>query len=81
MIFGTGNINEFKQKTLQWASSFDAVCYLDSNNFTDRYSKFDTLIAVGAKAELVAEAGNAFDKLEAFRQKHPGWITGFLVMT
>src|SRR5260221_3720314 len=67
----------FKRKALQWASSFDVCCYLDSNNFADPYSKFDALIAIGAKDELIAEAGNAFDKLEVFRKKYSGWITGF----
>jgi para-aminobenzoate synthetase component 1 len=67
----------FKTKALQWASSFDVCCYLDSNNFADPYSKFDALIAIGAKDELIAQAGNAFDKLEGFRKKHPGWFTGF----
>jgi para-aminobenzoate synthetase component 1 len=67
----------FKQKALQWASAFNAVCYLDSNGFKDAYSKFDTLIAVGAKDEITAYSGNAFEKLASFREKHPGWITGF----
>ncbi len=67
----------FKSKTLQWASSFDTFCYLDSNAFTDPYSKFDALIAIGAKDEIVTRAGNAFDKLEKFRRKYPGWIAGF----
>jgi para-aminobenzoate synthetase component 1 len=67
----------FKRKALQWASFFDVCCYLDSNNFADPYSKFDALIAIGAKDELVAEAGNAFAKLQMFRKKHPRWLTGF----
>jgi len=67
----------FKQKALQWAITFDAVCYLDSNNFPDPYSKFDTLIAVGAKDELIANTGNAFNQLEQFRQTNQGWVTGF----
>jgi len=67
----------FKQKALQWASTFDAVCYLDSNNFPDRYSKFDALIAIGAKSSLIANAGNAFEQLADFRTENPGWITGF----
>jgi len=67
----------FKQKALQWASTFDAVCYLDSNGFNDSYSKFDTLIAAGIKDEITAYAGNAFDTLTTFREQHTGWITGF----
>jgi len=71
------DIHLFKQKALQWASTFDAVCYLDSNVFKDPHSKFDALIAVGAKAELTANSGNAFKQLELFRQQNPGWMTGF----
>jgi para-aminobenzoate synthetase component 1 len=67
----------FKQKALAWAANFDTLCYLDSNSFNDPYSKFDTLIAIGAKAELKANAGDAFDQLSAFKDNNPGWITGF----
>jgi para-aminobenzoate synthetase component 1 len=68
----------FKQKALQWASTFDAVCYLDSNNFPDKYSKFDVLIAIGAKSSLSTKVGNAFEQLAKFRSENPNWITGFL---
>jgi len=67
----------FKRKALQWASTFDAFCCLDSNGFTDPYSNFDTLIAAGVKDELTAGAGTAFDQLEKFREKYPGWMPGF----
>jgi para-aminobenzoate synthetase component 1 len=72
------DVQEFKRKALAWANTFDAACYLDSNNFHDAYSKFDALIAIGVKDEITATAGSAFDELAAFRIKHPGWITGFL---
>jgi para-aminobenzoate synthetase component 1 len=78
VIVQVNDLPVFKNKALQWASSFDAVCYLDSNSFDDPYSKFDTLIAVGAKAEVTAYCGNAFDELGTFRKNNPGWITGFL---
>ncbi|MBD1394537.1 anthranilate synthase component I family protein [Mucilaginibacter glaciei] len=71
------NIPLFKQKALQWAAKFDTACYLDSNNFTDPYGKFDTLIAVGKKAEITANTGNAFEQLEKFREDNPGFIFGF----
>lgn len=67
----------FKQKALQWATTYNAVCYLDSNNFNDPYSKFDTLIAVGVKDRMVANTGSAFKALAQFRAKNPGWLTGF----
>jgi para-aminobenzoate synthetase component 1 len=72
------DLQNFKIKALQWASSFDVFCYLESNNFKDKYSKFDSLIAVGVKDEIMAQAGNAFVDLGKFREKHTGWMTGFL---
>jgi len=77
VITNTNDLQKFKQQALQWACVFDAICYLDSNNFNDPYSKFDALIAVGAKQELVAESGNAFDLLSKFREANLGWMTGF----
>jgi len=80
MTLHADNINPeiFKQKALQWATGFDVAAYLDSGNFTDNYSKFNTLIAVGAKNELKCNPGNAFDLLTAFREQNPAWILGFL---
>lgn len=78
MIISTPDRETFKLKALQWASSFDVCCGLDSNNFADPYSKFDVLIAAGARYEVTAKSGYAFDALERFRKTHNGWITGFL---
>jgi para-aminobenzoate synthetase component I len=78
VIFHPNNIRQFKQNTLQWASTFDVCCYLDSNNFKDNYSKFDALIAVGVKAEVTAQTGNAFKALADFKSTHHEWMTGFL---
>ncbi|HWZ14577.1 MAG TPA: anthranilate synthase component I family protein [Mucilaginibacter sp.] len=77
MIISITDPQIFKTRALQWANSFDVCCYLDSNNFTDPYSKFDALIAAGVKYELAANAGSAFNELENFRKKHPDWMTGF----
>lgn len=78
MIVQVNDLPGFRKNALQWATTFDTLCYLDSNGFNDPYSKFDTLIAVGARAELTANAGNAFDQLDEFRKNNPGWMTGFL---
>lgn len=78
MNFKVTDITFFKQKALQWAATFDTACYLDSNSFNDPYGKFDALIATGAKAELIANAHNAFALLSDFKNANPGWITGFL---
>ncbi|WP_292946559.1 anthranilate synthase component I family protein [Mucilaginibacter sp. 44-25] len=71
------DIESFKQKALQWAAAYDTCCYLDSHSFKDPYSKYDLLIAVGAKAALKVNNGSAYEQLEAFRQMHTGWLLGF----
>ncbi len=72
----TTNFSSFKQKTIQWAASNDVCCILDSNNYTDSYSQYDCLIAVGVAAELSAPAGNAFSSLQSFYEKHQDWMFG-----
>lgn len=71
------DIETFKHKALQWASSFEACCYLDANHFADPLSKFDVVIAAGVKRQLTAPTGNAFSQLEAFKVSTPDWIFGF----
>ncbi|WP_448699821.1 anthranilate synthase component I family protein [Mucilaginibacter sp. AW1-3] len=68
----------FKHKTLQWASGFDVSVCLDSGKFTDQYSRFKTLIAVGVSRELRCQAGNAFEQLAVFREQNAEWLFGFL---
>jgi para-aminobenzoate synthetase component 1 len=77
MIFDAADISHFKMQALQWAATFKVCCYLDSNQYTDAYSNFDTLIAVEAKDEVTAYAGGAFKALEKFRQNNACWMTGF----
>ncbi len=77
MIVQVDDLQNFKRKALHWASVFNSVCYLDSNDFDDPYTKFDTLIAIGAKAEITTDAGSAFEELKIFRRDNPGWLSGF----
>jgi len=72
------DIEKFKQQALQWASGFDVCCCLDSNGYADKYSRFDLLIAAGHKTELQVISQDAFEKLSAFKNQHPGWLLGFL---
>lgn len=79
VIIQVNDLQNFKRKALHWASkSFNSVCYLDSNDFDDPYSKFDTLIAIGVKADVTANTGNAFEELQSFRESNLEWLCGFL---
>jgi para-aminobenzoate synthetase component 1 len=71
-------INVFKQKALQWAASFEVCCCLDSNKYSDPYTQYDCLIAIGNDQTLASNAGNAFDKLHYFYEEHKDWMFGLL---
>lgn len=71
-------INAFKQKALQWAASFEVCCCLNSNKYSDPYTQYDCLIAIGSEQTLEVNAGNAFDKLHSFYEEHKDWMFGLL---
>lgn len=71
-------IDEFKQKVLQWADGFECFCYLDSNAYTEKHQEFDCLIAVGAERQLSSSAGKAFHQLRNFYEMKPSWLFGML---
>lgn len=71
-------LTSFKQKALQWANQFEVCCCFDSNGYTDPYSKYDFLLAAGAKQQLKVPAGKAFEALRDFQKANPGWLFGML---
>jgi para-aminobenzoate synthetase component 1 len=68
----------FKQKALQWANQLEVCCCFDSNGYADHYSKYDFLLAAGAKRQLNKKYGTAFSELKEFRNTNPGWLFGLL---
>lgn len=78
VFYSPDDITLFKDKALQWAASFEAACYFDSNQYPDKYSAFQTLIAAGARHHVSSAAGEAFNKLQDFLDKHSAWIPGFM---
>ena len=70
------NIQSFKQKAIRWATSAEVCCVLDSNGYSDRYGRFDLLIAVGGKQQLNANSSAKFDELKTFYDTHRNWMFG-----
>jgi para-aminobenzoate synthetase component 1 len=68
----------FKQKALNWATSFEVYCCLDSQQYPDLYGKFDFLLAVGSRAELHARSADKFAELKSFYTRHQNWMFGLL---
>jgi len=75
--FALSNLEEFKLKALYWANEFDPACYLDSNEYPNKYSNFECLIAAGAEEELIANCGSALLQIDAFTKNQDRIIPGF----
>jgi para-aminobenzoate synthetase component 1 len=69
---------DFKQRAMSWANSFNYCCILDSNGYKDKYGKYDFIVAAGARKSLQANIENAFDRLKAFYNSEPAWMFGLL---
>jgi para-aminobenzoate synthetase component 1 len=71
------DLNGFKTTVLHYANQFDVCCVLDSNQYQDKYSKFEFLAAFGVKDQLeINSTENAFESLKSFKAKHPDWLLG-----
>lgn len=70
--------DSFKERAIRWANQFDYCCVLDSNGYTDKYSRFDYLIAAGSMQVIETSAGNALDKLKGIYEEYKTWMFGYL---
>jgi para-aminobenzoate synthetase component 1 len=61
---------------LQWSTGFNPCCYLDSNQYADRYGRFAAVLAAGALRSVCAEGAGAWESLHGFRQQARDWIFG-----
>lgn len=72
------NPEHFKKQLLQWSQQFREVVFLDSNNYEQRYSSYDAVLAADALTSIKTDYHNAFDDLKAYQQNANDWIFGYL---
>ena len=68
----------FKNALLKWAQQFEEVVWLDSNNYFQKHSKFDAVLAVDAFTALQTEAKGAFERLKEYQETTADWVFGYL---
>lgn len=68
----------FKQQLLRWAQQFREVVFLDSNDYNQSYSSYDTVLAVDAFTSVKTDYYNAFDELNTYQQITKDWLFGYL---
>lgn len=70
----------FKKKAFAWATHFEVVSYLDSNQHASKYSKYEALLAVGTEDEILPneKEQSSFETLKSFHKTKKDWLFGFL---
>ena len=76
--FSVENIIEFKHNLLSWAQQFETVLWLDSNNYHQKYSTFDGVMAVDDFTSIRTDHYNAFDKLKEYQSITKDYIFGYI---
>ena len=65
-------------KMLNWCKPFNIFCLLDNLQYRFQEPAFECLMAVGAKKDISASAGNAFGQLKQFSAEQKSWLFGHL---
>ncbi len=71
-------VEGFKRKLLAWAQQFEDVVWLDSNDYYQKFSEFDAVLAVDALTCITTDCHNAFDDLKDYQSNTKDWIFGYL---
>ncbi|WDO11935.1 anthranilate synthase component I family protein [Flavobacterium sp. WW92] len=72
------NPSEFKIQLLLWSQQFREAIFLDSNNYDQKYSSFDAVLAVDAFTSVKTDEHNAFEDLKQYQQITKDWLFGYL---
>ncbi|WP_100612692.1 anthranilate synthase component I family protein [Confluentibacter lentus] len=77
-IHTISDTEDFKHKLLLWSQQFDDVVWLDSNNYEQKYSNFDAVLAVDAFTSIQTDVHQGFEKLKEYQSITKDWIFGYL---
>jgi para-aminobenzoate synthetase component 1 len=72
------NPKQFKEQLLLWSQQFREVVFLESNEFSSKYSSYDCVLAVDAFTSIKTDYHNAFDALKQYQQTTRDWLFGYL---
>jgi para-aminobenzoate synthetase component 1 len=72
------NPEVFKNQLLDWSQQFREMVFLDSNNYHQKQSSFDCVLAVDAFTSIKTDYHNAFEDLKQYQQQTKDWLFGYL---
>ncbi|MCO6149270.1 anthranilate synthase component I family protein [Flavobacterium sp. NRK1] len=77
-FFTLDNHEQYKIKLLHWAQQFREVVFLDSNNYHQKYTSYNAVLAVDAFTSIKTDYHNAFEELNVYQQTTKDWLFGYL---
>ncbi|MFM7895118.1 MAG: chorismate-binding protein, partial [Flavobacterium sp.] len=70
--------SDFKNQLLHWANQHREVVFLDSNAYNQKYSSYDSVLAVDAFTSIKTDYENAFQDLYQYQSQTKDWLFGYL---
>ena len=72
------SVEGFKTQLLAWAQQFEDIVWLDSNQYLQPHSSYDSILAVDAFTGIQTDALDGFQKLKEYQSMTNDWIFGYL---
>ncbi len=71
------NTETLKNQLLIWSQQFREVVFLDTNEYHQKYSSYDCVLAVDAFTSLKTDFHNAFEDIKQYQQQTKDWLFGY----
>ena len=72
------SVEGFKTQLLAWAQQFEDIVWLDSNQYLQPHSSYDSILAVDTFTGIQTDALDGFQKLKEYQSMTNDWIFGYL---
>ncbi|MCF6223256.1 MAG: anthranilate synthase component I family protein [Flavobacteriaceae bacterium] len=69
---------QFKTSLINWMQQFEVFSWMDSNNYSQKYTSYELILAVDAYTYIDCNYKNAFIKLNTFKNFCKDYIFGYL---
>ena len=76
--FSLKAIPQAKDRLLGWAQQYETIVWLDSNNYDQSYSSYDSILAIDEFTSIKTDYDNAFDKLKEYQSITQDYLFGYI---
>ncbi len=76
--FSLKDIPHAKDRLLGWAQQYETIVWLDSNNYDQNYSSYESILAIDEFTSIKTDYDNAFDKLKEYQSITQDYLFGYI---